>query len=643
MRGQFTLAPNGFDSIRLPLILSLFLFSCLPLVCSGQGGGLPGGLGGFEPAVSYPSEAYYRALLVYRDGDLQNAVELFEDANRRTRRDINGQWIDAIPVYAMLAECYWHLGDMPSVRKSVDSAFQLAIRNRGWLARPDWETVLNTGAQVARSPGLWPEAAAINRLPIINKMQYQSGQQLTAQALRNARGAFEERNIKVIDIVEVMRGLAIASYRRRMLMGPLSDQDSLATELIEATKYPAGLQLPIARNLIGAMRSCEKFGGSQDAVAIQDAATYALFSGGAHPLSAITGMSQASALAGAQQPPAAIPVAMNVGHTAAALEQYEWIGEALQLAAGCASTPQQAESVRQLANNVAASLLRKSQLATLHSLIAGADAAVTAGQLDSAATMLNQALSVSQRRDVLQPRLDAYGAYVAARLAAAKGSPAGLATATDLDKAIDMMSSFALERKNRNRPLVSMPRIYQLELVRLAAGKRLGGDSSDKMLAHYCEEPPAVLWRRDPVDALSSVMVNRTAAFAARLDLAASRSDGPSVLLRADEMLNYRFRSRLALGGRLLQARNFVRSSDQLLGPKTAGPPRSGSTDRQGFAQSRPGSRAGNIGRTSVAKPTSWKRMSPRLPSADSTCRCRCRRRWMRKPTSSVCRSGKAC
>ncbi len=279
-------------------------------------------------------------------------------------------------------------------------------------------------------------------------------------------------------------------------------------------------------------------------------------------------MTQASAIAGSDQPTAALLVAANVAHTAAALQQYEWIGEAMQLAAGCAATPDQASSVRQLATTAATSLFQKSRLASLHCLIAGADAAITAGELDSAVTLLAQAKGLSARRDVLQPRLDAYGAFVAARLAAATGSAMGLAAATDADTAIDLMKSFALDRKNRNRPMVSMPRIYQLELIRMAAGRNLGGQSSDKLLAAYCDDPPDALWRRDPVDALSSIMVNRMAAFAARLDLAAARENGQDVLMRADDLLGYRFRSRLALGGRLTQIRSLARNSDQLLDPK---------------------------------------------------------------------------
>ncbi len=276
--------PNDFNRMRgptLPYSVSLirhpawfrsltvlfFLVFCLPASrVLAQRGAVPlGALGGSEPAVTYPSPDYYTGLLIYRDGDLESAVRAFESANRRTRRDPTGQWIDAIPVYAMLAECYWHLGDMASVRESVDRAMKIAVRYRGWLAQPVWESVLNSGAQPARLVGLWPEAAAVKRLPVKQQIMFRSGMQLNDNNLaRLPSGAtFEEANIKSVDVPEIMRGLAIASYRRRMLMGPLSDQDSLTVELVDATKYPAGLQLPIARTLIGAMRGSEKFSAAK--------------------------------------------------------------------------------------------------------------------------------------------------------------------------------------------------------------------------------------------------------------------------------------------------------------------------------------------------------------------------------------------
>jgi hypothetical protein len=523
-----------------------------------------GQLGGVEPSGQYPSPQYYVGLDIYRTGDLEAAIDAFDGAMRGTRRDINGRWIDAIPVLAMLAECHWQAGDVATAREHVDQVFQIAIRNSGWLGRVDWPAALQPGLALAVPGGLWPEASAVRLVPVADKLMYSSGKPLTEQDLVRG-GVIEELNLRTMDLVEIMRGLAVAAHRRRVILGPLAEQDPLASALLDATKYPAGLQIPIARTLIGSLRSSEYF-SIHDDKRVLEGAEAAWFNGGAHPLSAIAMLSQVSALAGSEKPESAVALAINLVHLAAALEQPEWIGEAMQLAAGCASE-QQAASVRQAAAIVATSMLRDSRLATLHCLIAGADAAVTAGDLDSAATMLSQAQSLTARRDVTQPRLEAYGAYVAARLAAARGSSVGVLQGTPLDEAIARVSSFAIQHRNRSQSLVSTPRGYQLGLVGQAIGKSLGGNTSDKLLQAYCEDPPAQVWRRDPVDGLSGVLIDRAPAHAARVNLAAAAGYADKLLQAVDAMLAARFNQQLPLGGRISQVRALACGDERTLDP----------------------------------------------------------------------------
>jgi hypothetical protein len=564
--------PRRFLGIAIqPIVLAgLFLVVGVMVVGTGsqqaeaQGGnaGRFGTLGGVEPTGRYPSQQYYLAMEVYRSGDLEQAVELFERVS--TRRDINGRWIDSIPVLAMRAECYWHLGHMPEVHATLDEVFQIAIRYRGWLGRVDWAAAIQPGVQRSPRPGLWPAAAAVKRLPVADKIQFGSGGLVTAQTIRGG-GPIEELTVRTMDVVEIMRGLAIASYRRRILLGPLAAEDRLASQLLEATKYPAGARLPITDTLIGSMRATERFTYHDDKQTIAEASQRSTLEGGVHPLSPIAMLALASAQAGGKEPAAALPVAANVAHSAAALDQPEWVGEAMQLAAGLATTPEQAEDVRQAATAAATSLNRSSRLGTLHCLIAAADAAVSAGNLGAASISLDQARTLSARRDVMQPRIDAYGAYVAARLAAANGESIGMNSASGVDNALNLLSTFALNRRDRNRPVVSMPRIYQFALVRAAAGSTLGGKSSDFWLKAYCDDPPADVWRRDAVDALASVMVDRTDAHIARVHLAAAQTYGEEVLQKADELLASRFYQRLPVGGRIMQVRMTARTDEALL------------------------------------------------------------------------------
>ncbi len=127
------------------------------------------------------------------------------------------------------------------------------------------------------------------------------------------------------------------------------------------------------------------------------------------------------------------------------------------------------------------------------------------------------------------------------------------------------MSNFALNHRVRSQSLVSMPRVYQLGLIRQAIGTSLGGNTSDLLLKAYCVDPPIDVWRRDAVDALASVMVDRTVAHIARVNLAASGGYAEPLLLATDMMLASRFQQRLPLGGRIAQVRALAGFDDDVL------------------------------------------------------------------------------
>ena len=516
-----------------------------------------------EPTgTEYPAREYYLGLQAYRSGDLDAASQLFDAALRNVRRDVHGRWIDSIPSLAMLAECHWQLGSLPTAREHLDHALQIAHRSRGWFSRVDWQSIANPGVQ-PRPQYLWPAAAGGAPLPLKQRIAYHGGEPLTEARLARG-GVIEEPSVRSIDVIEIMRGLSLAAYRRRIVLGPLSENEPLAIRLLESTKEPAGLQLPVPRSLIGCLQAAGYFASGDDPRAISTAASVATPSGSAHPLSAIAMLTHGSAVAGSDQAAAAIPGLLSIVHIAGALEQPELIGEALQLAAGCVNS-QTAMEVVNVAQLVSASLTRVSPLAVLHGSIAGADAAVTAGDLRLANEMLAQAQAIASRREVSLPRLEAYSAYVAARIAAASGSSIGIGKTTAVDQALLQVSQFALHHRFRNQPLVSMPRVYQLNLVQQAIGNTVGNKTGDALLVSYCHDSPIQLWRRDPVDAIAGILVDRSALHVARVNLAASQGYGEAMLTATDAMLSDRFNSRLRLAGRLSTIRFLARSDDSLL------------------------------------------------------------------------------
>ncbi|WP_345683803.1 hypothetical protein [Novipirellula caenicola] len=546
------------------LIAAASVLSLTPQVSFAQGSGLGsfGTLGGIEPGGRYPSQEYYIALEIYRSGDLENALDAFEGALRSTRRDINGRWIDSIPVYAMLAECYWHMGSVPQARENIDAAMQVAIRYRGWLNKVDWRSAVRDGVQVSPPPGVWPAAMAIKRIPTSDRIMYRSGQQVTEQTLIQG-GVIEEPNLRAMDIIEIMRGLAIASYRRRIILGPLSEQDNFVNELAESTNV-GGIPQPVAQTMVGALHGAARFAAYDDKRAFPEASKSALSSGGAHPLSAIALLVQASVLAESDTAEGSLAAALACVNVAAALEQPELIGEALQLAAGVASD-KEANVVRTAADTAANAMLRKSRLASVHGFVASADAAVKSRDYDAATLSIGHAKSLSDRRDVVQPRIDAYGAFVAAKLAAARGDAIGLKSNSVVDKAYGSMRTFAQQHRVRNRTLVSMPSTYQFALLSQSLGTRIGGSTSDAILEYFTNDPPPGLWRRDPVDAMTFLTIDRLAALAMRLAIAAEQTDGVKVLARTDTLLAERFSQTMPLAGRIAHVRVLASADEQTL------------------------------------------------------------------------------
>ncbi len=525
-----------------------------------------------EPTgTQYPAEQYYLGLEAYRSGDLSSASELFEAALRSSRRDVNGRWVDSIPSLAMLAECHWQLGSLPTAREHLDHAFQVASRSRGWLGQVDWQSASAAGVQ-AKPQNLWPAAQAVQVLSLNRRLTYRSGQPLSDARLALG-GVIEEPSIRSMDVIEIMRGLALAAYRRRIILGPLAENEPLAASMLESTKIPAGLQAPVPKTLIDSVNAIGYFSSGDDQRSSSSAARSATAGGSVHPLSAIVMLTHGSALAGTDQAADAVPGLIAAVHVAAALDQPELIGEVLQLAAGCAE-PQNALEVVRLAKIVSISMQRPSRLAAYHAAIAGADAAVTGGDLQSASELLAQAQAMTAGRDPRLPRLDAYAAYVTARIKAAGGSAIGVGKTTAVDQSLQQLTQFALNNRFRNQALVSMPRVYQLNLIQQAIGNRLSGRSGEALLASFCRNPPIEVWRRDPVDAIAGVVADRSLVHAARVNLAASQGDGERMLVVADGMLANRFNSRLPLGGRLSQIRflaqrRFIarRRSDQATRP----------------------------------------------------------------------------
>ena len=120
-----------------PRVLAPMLVAPLVLLCFPSSAGAQNLLSSQPTGTQYPSQEYYLGLQAYRAGDLDSAGDLFEAAMRSARRDVHGRWVDSIPSLAMLAECHWHMGSLPTAHETdmpADASLQVTARSPPPLA-----------------------------------------------------------------------------------------------------------------------------------------------------------------------------------------------------------------------------------------------------------------------------------------------------------------------------------------------------------------------------------------------------------------------------------------------------------------------------------------------------------------------------
>ncbi len=522
---------------------------------------------------NYPNAQYYIGLELYREGNLGDAAAALDAALHLTRRDTNGRWIDAIPVHAMLGECLYQAGELAAAVEHIDAALAIAIRYGGWTDRVDWSSAINTAKRSPDPTAVWAGADVPAVLPMVQWTKMATGSRDVVSQYNN--GGYESARLTLVDAPEILRGLATALYRRRIIFGPLADQFDFATRVVDATPLTGQVN---GQAVVASVRACGRFGSGRDNDALSEAIASATNGGQVHPLSPLNLLTTARILVSRDKFEEAIPVALAAAAAASALRQPEWVGEALLIASGCAQEPT-ANLVKTKSAAAASSHLRSGRFASVGAMLAATDAALVTNDLETAAKMIGGAAMILQNRDITLPRLSATGDLLAARVAAAQGGSLTSANST-IEDSLARMIAFAngqgpkLSKARSGRgPINSFatPRLFQLTLVGLNTLERgIGGKAVDERLAQYVTDFPdglleANVWRADHVDALAYEMYDRSTGLNAYLLSTMKRDQPLDVLVQCDAVLRHRFLATLPIAGRVQQIRRLAATDRDLL------------------------------------------------------------------------------
>jgi len=521
-------------------------------------------LPGAEWFGRFPNQAYYQGLELYRDGDLPTATEAFQTALAGCIRDTHGLWIDAIPVHAMLGECFYQAGDLRQAVIQIEAALSLLSRNRDWIERLDW-TAAPGNSPPADERSVWITDNRLSILATPERLLLAAGDSTSAPS-PGKRAVLALVGQAQLDALEISRGAVLASYRRRLILGEIADQTSRVSPLPRAIETTDALKTPLPRILLDSVDRCLEFAAGQTLTA-EDFESLAVLEQAVHPLTPVLLLAAARMASeqGQFQPSALL--ATQAAEAAGLLGQPEFVAEALLLAVGCSAT--RLPGVERLDSAaIAISYLRRGRLATVGALLAAGEAALQEDDANAAEAFLNQASALLQRRRLHLPRLAAQGDYLAACLAARQGQSMGVPQTTAVDEALQRVLSFA-RGSQASPPSPGSPRLFQLNLA-LARSRHRGADPlhTEQLLERVTGDPPTWLWKVDPVDALSFHAADRSPAVAARLRLVVRRDDAAGLAVLADALLRYRYLAQLPLGGRVHQVRWIASvAPEQLLGP----------------------------------------------------------------------------
>lgn len=508
--------------------------------------------------ATYPSREYYLGLQLYRDGALGEAGEAFEQALRRARRDANGRWIDSIPSLAMLGEVQYQLGNLILAQEYFDTACELMLLHEASLASLDWPDRLQPFGGVRSLPTNWWGAGQVQTAMIPDRIQVGIGEISPERALRTG-GAFQSAQIIAVDAVEVLRGAAIAAYRRGEILGPLAVDDRLTESGAAMAERMVARSGPVAAPL------WQTIGGLWLAADDQSQPAAAALGRGmvvgnlAHPLSPFASLGIARLMRDDGQGEGLRRSAMEASISAALFDQTEWVAESLRIASGTLIAGGD-EGLLIAATKIAEGYGRGARYLAAAASVVAADAAATAGNHALAATHLTRGQTVLRSRNSMMPRYEAYAAWVRSRGLAAGGKPVeALAAASQ---------AVAFGRGNGDR-IVGAPSLLQRQLraASLAAGA-VAGQKAEREFAAFLAPPSALHWARDGVDALSLAVADQTAIRAALLSSSVGRDDAEGALVAADAMLRSRLHAALPVGGRAVDLRWLVAGPmDALQGP----------------------------------------------------------------------------
>ena len=502
-----------------------------------------------------PSTAYYLAKSSFYAGEYRQATRGFADAMRGGVRVGFQRWVDAICYHTMAGESFYQMGNLTSALREYEAALDVYLQQPNWIARINFPAIGPTNEPV-RAGIVWApqRGTIIGHFP--DSMKSAEGNPNLQSVIQNG-GVVSLPIFRSLDVVEVVRCMAVALRRRAELLGPtarFSPRSSLLVTALSADFVPSGHW---ARAWTEILQGLALLGKEETDSAINHLAAGVMAGVYDHPLTGIALLELGKiALQAGDADRQQILVAGNffLQATLAAAEfgQADIVEEAFRY---CTDTFLAAGSPAPFpALDRAAFWAQQKEFYHLQAslLVNAAEIAVYAGQ--PAAGFLQQARRVMARRDLPASRLGGRANYVAALAAYQEGQLAvgnGALTA-----AMTYMSRGSL-------------RLYHLGLVDtlyMSGSEVISPRIAEGLYSRVLDDPTDLEWGTAPMEAIAFLLSSHTLPMEHWFELLLDRKEYGRALEVSEQLRRHRFYSSLPMGGRLLALRWLFEGHPDMLG-----------------------------------------------------------------------------
>lgn len=504
-----------------------------------------------------PTATYHGTFYTFYDGDYKDALDLFKSELRGGIKTAQSRWIDSICYNTMVAECYYHTGNLDKALEHYTAALTL------YLAFPDWMM------RVQFPPAIRPAQAHAQRIPWgVSARQVRLGHYSTTMLMSQGRinnnaavrggGAIQQAQLFPINVQEIVRCTTLALRRRTELLGPLSKYDPLSDSLLAALSRAgppnhwsqAWVDVQLGLAMVAAGREVQALPVLQRSVVA--AGEYD------HPLTstALLELGRLALLRGdfanASQFFHEATVAAVHYFDAGILEDAFRYGAITHLVANRPGLFPALEPAARWAKVKDYRQLRASLL------ISAAENLLVLGQTPQAATMLDGADTAIARRTMRSGRIGARLNYVSATaLFQERKIAAG-------DKALGAAMSYMLHGGYWLYQIRYLDNLFTRGQVTATQGPITFRTAKD-IYAELLGDPQPVDWRLRPMESLAVLRTPHSESFEHWFLIALERKSPEDALEIADRARRHRFFSSLAYGGRLQSLRWVLEAPDDML------------------------------------------------------------------------------